>query len=77
MSAKSPGDLISTEKQRKFAYVIARSISRPLPNNFILSNRLLLSEWISQQIRKHDIGHIYNWEEIEFVHETPPVNEKS
>jgi len=64
MPSKSLSDLISTEKQRKFAYVIGRAINKPLPNNFILSNRSLLREWISEQIHKHNIEHIYNWEEI-------------
>jgi hypothetical protein len=58
------GNYPSTEKQRKFAYVIARATKTHMPNKFILSSCMLLAEWTSKQINKYDIGYIYNWEEI-------------
>ena len=58
------GDAPTTEKQRKFAYVVARATKQNLPNNFIVSSRMLLGEWIFKQIEKYRLEHIYNWEEI-------------
>jgi len=58
------GDYPSSEKQRKFAYVIARATKQKLPDNFTLSSRILLGDWIHKQIQEFQLGHIYDWEEI-------------
>jgi hypothetical protein len=47
----------SSQKQRLFAYRIARAAQIPLPNDLIFADRYLLKDWIDSALKKYTKTH--------------------